>query len=220
MNKSNQKQTLVTGGAGFLGSYLCERLLAQGQRVLCTDNFFTGRKANVAHLLDHPDFELLEHDVIIPLDREVGEIYNLACPASPIHYQYDPVQTTKTSVWVRSMCLNSLHACKPVCFKPPPLKYMETRRSTHNPNTIGGMLIPSVCARATTKVSAALKRSSLISISNTNSKLKSLAFLIPMGRACIRRMVVSSLILLCKPCKANHHDLWRWQADPFLLLLR
>lgn len=98
MNKSNQKQTLVTGGAGFLGSYLCERLLAQGQRVLCTDNFFTGRKANVAHLLDHPDFELLEHDVIIPLDREVDEIYNLACPASPIHYQYDPVQTTKTSV--------------------------------------------------------------------------------------------------------------------------
>lgn len=98
MNKSNNRQTLVTGGAGFLGSYLCERLLAQGQRVLCIDNFFTGRKANVAHLLDHPDFELFEHDVIIPLDREVDQIYNLACPASPIHYQYDPVQTTKTSV--------------------------------------------------------------------------------------------------------------------------
>jgi UDP-glucuronate decarboxylase len=92
------KRTLVTGGAGFLGSHLCERLLAEGDDVLCVDNFFTGSKRNVAHLADNPRFELMRHDITFPLYVEVDEIYNLACPASPIHYQYDPVQTTKTSV--------------------------------------------------------------------------------------------------------------------------
>ena len=92
------QRILVTGGAGFLGSHLCDRLLAQGHDVLCADNFFTGTKANVAHLLDHPRFELMRHDVTFPLYVEVDQIYNLACPASPIHYQHDPVQTTKTSV--------------------------------------------------------------------------------------------------------------------------
>src|SRR5215469_10354541 len=92
------KRILVTGGAGFLGSHLCDRLLARGHDVLCVDNFFTGTKSNVAHLRDHPRFELMRHDVTFPLYVEVDEIYNLACPASPIHYQYDPVQTTKTSV--------------------------------------------------------------------------------------------------------------------------
>ena len=92
------KTLLVTGGAGFLGSHLCERLLAAGHDVLCVDNFFTGTKANVAHLVEHPRFELLRHDITFPLYVEVDEIYNLACPASPIHYQFDPVQTTKTSV--------------------------------------------------------------------------------------------------------------------------
>jgi UDP-glucuronate decarboxylase len=92
------KRILVTGGAGFLGSHLCERLLADGDDVLCVDNFFTGTKDNVAHLIDHPRFELMRHDITFPLYVEIDEIYNLACPASPIHYQYDPVQTTKTSV--------------------------------------------------------------------------------------------------------------------------
>ena len=92
------KRVLVTGGAGFLGSHLCDRLIADGAEVLCVDNFFTGRRSNVAHLLDHPRFELMRHDVTFPLYVEVDEIYNLACPASPVHYQYDPVQTTKTSV--------------------------------------------------------------------------------------------------------------------------
>jgi UDP-glucuronate decarboxylase len=92
------KRILVTGGAGFLGSHLCERLVDGGHEVLCVDNYFTGRRANIAHLLDHPGFELMRHDVTFPLYVEVDEIYNLACPASPIHYQYDPVQTTKTSV--------------------------------------------------------------------------------------------------------------------------
>ncbi|HXQ41894.1 MAG TPA: UDP-glucuronic acid decarboxylase family protein [Candidatus Udaeobacter sp.] len=93
-----RKRVLVTGGAGFLGSHLCERLLAQGSDVLCLDNFFTGTKDNVLPLLDNRHFELMRHDVTFPLYVEVDEIYNLACPASPIHYQHDPVQTTKTSV--------------------------------------------------------------------------------------------------------------------------
>ena len=93
-----ERRVLVTGGAGFLGSHLCERLLEAGNQVLCVDNFFTGARRNIEHLLDHKHFELLRHDISHPLYVEVDEIYNLACPASPIHYQRDPVQTTKTSV--------------------------------------------------------------------------------------------------------------------------
>ena len=89
---------LVTGGAGFIGSHLCERLLAEGHHVICLDNFFTGRRENVEHLSDQPDFELIRHDVIEPLFMEVDQIYNLACPASPIHYQYNPVKTVKSNV--------------------------------------------------------------------------------------------------------------------------
>jgi UDP-glucuronate decarboxylase len=92
-------KTLVTGGAGFLGSHLCDRLIARGEDVLCVDNFFTGSKVNVSHLLGKPNFELMRHDVTFPLYVEVERIFNLACPASPVHYQYDPVQTTKTSVF-------------------------------------------------------------------------------------------------------------------------
>jgi UDP-glucuronate decarboxylase len=98
VNYSLRKRILVTGGAGFLGSHLCERLLADGHDVICVDNFFTGTKDNLAHIAGHPFFEVLRHDVTFPLYVEVDEIYNLACPASPIHYQFDPVQTTKTSV--------------------------------------------------------------------------------------------------------------------------
>ncbi|MGH1542067.1 MAG: UDP-glucuronic acid decarboxylase family protein [Arenicella sp.] len=104
MNNNSQyslkrtKKILVTGGAGFLGSHLCEQLLASGADVICADNYFTGTKKNIAHLLSNPNFELMRHDVTFPLYVEVGEIYNLACPASPVHYQHDPVQTTKTNV--------------------------------------------------------------------------------------------------------------------------
>ena len=97
-NYNIKKRVLVTGGAGFLGSHLCETLLDQGAEVLCLDNYFTGTKSNIKRLFDNPSFELLRHDVTFPLYVEVDEIYNLACPASPIHYQHDPVQTTKTSV--------------------------------------------------------------------------------------------------------------------------
>ena len=98
MRYGTMKKVLVTGGAGFLGSHLCERLLAQGHEVLCVDNFFTGTRRNLQSLLGHERFELMRHDVTFPLYVEVDEIYNLACPASPVHYQFDPVQTTKTSV--------------------------------------------------------------------------------------------------------------------------
>jgi UDP-glucuronate decarboxylase len=93
-----RKRILVTGGAGFIGSHLCERLLDEGNEVICVDNFFTGNKQNIIHLLDNPYFEVLRHDITFPLYVEVDEIYNLACPASPVYYSVDPVQTTKTSV--------------------------------------------------------------------------------------------------------------------------
>jgi UDP-glucuronate decarboxylase len=95
---SSKDRVLVTGGAGFLGSHLCDRLIAEGHEVLCVDNFYTGSRRNILHLLDHPRFEVLRHDVTFPLYVEVDRIFNLACPASPIHYQHDPIQTTKTSV--------------------------------------------------------------------------------------------------------------------------
>lgn len=98
MKVSNRKRVLVTGGAGFLGTHLCERLLAEGCDVICLDNFYSGTKDNITHLLGQPHFELMRHDVTFPLYVEIDEIFNLACPASPIHYQRDPVQTTKTSV--------------------------------------------------------------------------------------------------------------------------
>jgi UDP-glucuronate decarboxylase len=98
LKMDSSKTLLVTGGAGFLGSHLCDRLLAAGHNILCVDNFFTGSKRNIDHLIGHPRFELMRHDVTFPLYAEVDEVYNLACPASPTHYQHDPVQTTKTSV--------------------------------------------------------------------------------------------------------------------------
>ena len=112
-----EKRILVTGGAGFLGSHLCERLLERGDDVVCVDNFFTGTKRNIVHLLGDKRFELMRHDVTFPLYVEVDEIYNLACPASPIHYQHDPVQTTKTSV---HGAINMLGLAKRAAREDPP----------------------------------------------------------------------------------------------------
>lgn len=106
------KRILVTGGAGFLGSHLCERLIAQGHDVICLDNFFTSQKSNVAHLLGHPNFELIRHDVTLPIFLEVDEIYNLACPAAPGHYQYNPIKTIKTSVMGAINMLGSAKRCR------------------------------------------------------------------------------------------------------------
>ena len=112
MREHKIKRILVTGGAGFLGSHLCDRLVERGDDVICVDNFYTGSRRNVAHLLDRKNFELIRHDVTFPLYVEVDEIYNLACPASPVHYQYDPVQTTKTSVHGAINMLGLAKRCK------------------------------------------------------------------------------------------------------------
>jgi UDP-glucuronate decarboxylase len=117
MKQASQRRILVTGGAGFLGSHLCDRLVNRGDDVLCVDNFFTGSKRNVSHLLGRDNFELLRHDVTFPLYVEVDEIYNLACPASPIHYQHDPVQTTKTSVHGAINMLGLAKRCKAKIFQ-------------------------------------------------------------------------------------------------------
>lgn len=114
MNDFLRQRVLVTGGAGFLGSHLCEKLLQMGYDVLCVDNFYTGRRDNIIHLMDNPHFEVMRHDICIPLYVEVDQIYNLACPASPIHYQFDPVQTTKTSVHgaINMLGLSQIHDLK------------------------------------------------------------------------------------------------------------
>ena len=138
------KRTLITGGAGFLGSHLCDRLLAEGHEVLCVDNFFTGRRANIDHLLDNHSFELLRHDVCFPLYVEVDEIYNLACPASPNHYQFDPVQTTKTSVLgainmlglAKRLKLRILQASTSEIYGDP-TEHPQTESYWGNVNTIG-----------------------------------------------------------------------------------
>ena len=138
------KKILVTGGAGFLGSYLCERLLAQGNEVICLDNYFSGSRQNIAHLLDNPRFETIRHDVIYPLHIEVDEIYNFACPASPVHYQHNPVHTIKTCVMG---AINMLELARDVKAKiiqastsevyGDPLVHPQTEEYFGNVNTIG-----------------------------------------------------------------------------------
>ncbi|MGI9534561.1 MAG: GDP-mannose 4,6-dehydratase, partial [Thermodesulfobacteriota bacterium] len=139
-----KKRILVTGGAGFIGSHLCERLIKEGNEVLCVDNFFTGSRQNIAKLLDNKFFEVLRHDICFPLYVEVDEIYNLACPASPVHYQFDPVQTTKVNV---SGAINMLGLAKRVKCKilqastsevyGDPLEHPQTEKYWGNVNPIG-----------------------------------------------------------------------------------
>ena len=144
MAKGYRKRVLVTGGAGFLGSHLCERLLHDGCDVLCVDNFYTGAKENIAHLLQNPYFEVMRHDVTFPLYVEVDEIYNLACPASPVHYQHDPVQTTKTSVHGAINMLGLAKRLKAKIFQAStsevygdPVEHPQTESYWSNVNPIG-----------------------------------------------------------------------------------
>ena len=138
---------LVTGGAGFIGSHLCERLLADGHDVLCLDNFFTGRRVNIVHLLDNNRFELIRHDVIEPILLEVDQIYNLACPASPIHYQYNPVKTVKTSVMGMINMLEPGETCAGAILQASTSEAMATRSYIRSLRSIGETSIRSACAR-------------------------------------------------------------------------
>jgi len=193
------KRILITGGAGFLGSHLCDALVAKGHDVLCLDNFFTGSKENIGHLLGRPNFELIRHDLVQPIFLEVDEIYNLACPASPIHYQYNPVKTVKTSVMG---AINMLGLAKRVKAK---ILQASTSEIYGNPtvrpqkedyygnvNTIGLRL-------ATTRESVMLRPFFSIIIGKTRSISGWSGFLIPMDPGCTQMMVELSAILLSRP---------------------
>lgn len=191
------KQILVTGGTGFIGSHLCERLLKDGNNVICMDNYFTGRKQNVIHLLDNPYFELVRHDVTFPYYVEVDEIYNLACPASPIHYQFDPVSTTKTSVIGAINMLGLAKRTKARILQAStsevygdPVVHPQEESYWGNVNPIG--------IRSSTMKASVVRRLCLWIITDRiKSTSRSSASLIPMARVCVRTTVgvVSNFIM-------------------------
>ena len=172
MKNMDGKRVLVTGGAGFLGSHLCERLLNNGHEVLCVDNFYTGRKTNIAHLLKNPNFELLRHDICFPLFVEVDEIYNLACPASPIHYQNDPVQTVKASVHGSINMLGLAKRIKAKIFQASTSEVYGEPAFIHSLRVTGGTSTPLVCDHAMTKESDAPKHYSLITTVSMDFRLR------------------------------------------------
>src|SRR5882672_3605057 len=154
------KRILVTGGSGFVGSHLCERLLAAGHDVLCVDNYYTGRRANIEHLLTNPRFEAMRHDITHPLYVEVDEIYNLACPASPIHYQFDPVQTLKTSVHGAINMLGLAKRLKARIFQASTSEVYGDPQVHPQPESYWAMSIRWARGPATTRASARPRRCS------------------------------------------------------------
>ena len=177
------KRILVTGGAGFLGSHLCDRLIEDGHDVICVDNFFTGRKRNIEHLIGHPRFELMRHDVTMPLYVEVDQVYNLACPASPVHYQHDPIQTTKTSVLGAFNMLGLAKRLNAASSRPPPPRSTATRPCTRSRRATGATSTRSARAPATTRASAAPRRCSSTTTASTASRSRSRASSTPTARA-------------------------------------
>jgi UDP-glucuronate decarboxylase len=137
------KRILVTGGAGFLGSHICDRLVGQGHDVICLDNFFTSQKSNVEHLLTNKNFELIRHDVTHPIWLEVDEIYNMACPAAPGHYQYNPIKTMKTSVMGAINMLGTAKRCRAKILQAALPRSTATPRSTRSPSPTAAMSTPS-----------------------------------------------------------------------------
>ena len=211
-------RVLITGGAGFLGSHLCDRLINDGHEVLCVDNLFTGTRANIAHLLHHPRFEFLRHDVTFPLYVEVDEIYNLACPASPIHYQHDPVQTTKTSV---HGAINMLGLAKRTGAKILQASTSEVYGDpeVHPQRGIWGQRQsdrPALLLRRR----QALRRDAILRLPPPAWAARSRwrASSIPMARACTRTTGGWCQLHRPGPSGAADHDLWRWQPDAQLLL--
>ena len=193
------KRILVTGGAGFLGSHLCERLLSSGHEVLCVDNFFSSTRRNIIHLLDNSNMELLRHDVTFPLYVEVDEIFNLACPASPIHYQFDPVQTTKTSV---IGAINMLGLAKRV--KGENSSGTQHQRSTATlpsilkQKTTGATSTRSAYDHATTKESDAPRPYSLIIAGSITCRSRLFGSSIHTAHACIPTMDAWFQISSCR----------------------
>jgi UDP-glucuronate decarboxylase len=195
-----RKRILVTGGAGFLGSHLCEYLLAEGHEVLAVDNYFTGRRDNIAHLLDNPNLDVMRHDVTFPLYVEVDEIYNLACPASPVHYQFDPVQTTKVSVVGAINMLGLAKRVKAKVFQAStsevygdPTVHPQVESYRGNVNTIG----PRACYDEGKRCAETLffdywRQHKL--------RIKWCGFSTPMARICTRMTAGSFPISSCRLC--------------------
>ncbi len=203
MREIDRKRILVTGGAGFLGSHLCERLLAQGHDVLCVDNFFTGSKTNVAHLIGNPHFELMRHDVTFPLYVEVDEIYNLACPASPIHYQHDPVQTTKTSVHGAINMLGLAKRVKAKILQASTSEVYGDPKIHPQPRPTGATSTRSASAPATTRASAAPRRCSSTTTGRTRCASRWRASSTPTARGCTRTMAAWCPTSWSRRCAAS-----------------
>ena len=198
MTSFEKKRILVTGGAGFLGSHLCEKLVEEGNEVICLDNYYTGSKNNIFHLMSNENFELLRHDICFPLYVEVDEIYNLACPASPIHYQYDPVQTTKTSVHGSINMLGLAKRQNAKIFQASTSEvYGDPEIHPQNESYWGRVnpIGPRSCYDEGKDVQ---KPYFLIIIGNISLKLKLLEYLILTDQECILMMVVLLVILLFK----------------------
>lgn len=191
----SQKRILVTGGAGFLGSHLCDRLVSEGNDVLCLDNFYTGSKQNIRHLLGKPNFELIRHDLVHPIFLEVDEIYNLACPAAPVHYQYNPVKTAKTNVMgaihmlglAKRVRAKILQASSSEIYGNP-TEHPQKENYWGNVNSIG----PRSCYDEGKRCAETLFS---ITTGKTGSISAWFVFLIPMGQECIPMTVELSAIL-------------------------
>ncbi len=180
-----RERILITGGAGFVGSHLCERLLGAGHEVICVDNFYTGRRENVAHLLRDPYFEVMRHDICFPLYVEVDEVYNLACPASPVHYQFDPVQTTKTSVHGSINMLGLAKRVKAKILQASTSEVYGDPMVHPQPESYWGHVNP-IGRRACYDEGNAVRKPSFLTITaSMGSASKWRAFSTPMGHACI-----------------------------------
>ena len=175
---------LVTGGAGFLGSHLCDRLISDDHDVICLDNLFTGRKENIVHLLANPHFEFIRHDVVDPFKIEVDQIYNLACPASPPHYQYNPIKTVKTSVMGAINCLGLAKRVKARVFQASTSEVYGDPQVHPQPETYWGTSIRSACVRVMTKANAVQRRSFSITTRRTGSISGWPGFSTPTVRGC------------------------------------
>ena len=214
------KRVLVTGGAGFLGSHLCERLVDEGHDVICLDNFFTSHKTNVAHLLGTPSFELMRHDVTFPLYLEVDEIYNLACPAAPVHYQFDPIKTTKTSVHGAINMLGLAKRCRPRCCRPRPARSTATRRCIRRPRATGATSTRSGRGACYDEGKRCAETLFFDYHRSTSCGSRSCGSSIPTARGCIRTTAAWCRTSSCRRWRRGPHPLWRRQPDPLLLLCR